>query len=171
MRSWTQPTPPRSMKCRFLLSVCLFPAHGPDRPTGMPTRWKILPAEEREGIKNYIVGKVVDISKDEASMQTEKLFLNKLNVILVQILKQVRPCVHACVRAWGLLSPHPRESATCPSLTLSPHPTPTTGVAAQLAELHLGHRLLLPDLGGALREQHPHPQAPERGCVALRGLD
>jgi len=49
-----------------------------------------LPAEEREGIKNYIVGKVVDISKDEASMQAEKLFLNKLNVILVQILKQVR---------------------------------------------------------------------------------
>lgn len=64
-------------------------------------RWKILPAEEREGIKNYIVGKVVDISKDEASMQSEKLFLNKLNVILVQILKQVRgddgvAYVHVC---------------------------------------------------------------------------
>ena len=55
------------------------------------TRWKILPADEREGIKNYIVGKVVDISKDDASMAAEKLFLNKLNVILVQILKQEWP--------------------------------------------------------------------------------
>ncbi|KAM3571498.1 hypothetical protein VYU27_006474 [Nannochloropsis oceanica] len=55
------------------------------------TRWKILPAEEREGIKNYIVGKVVDISKDDASMAAERLFLNKLNMALVQVLKQEWP--------------------------------------------------------------------------------
>ena len=55
------------------------------------TRWKILPAEEREGIKNYIVGKIVEISREEARMQAEKIFLNKLNVILVHILKQEWP--------------------------------------------------------------------------------
>lgn len=55
------------------------------------TRWKILPAEEREGIKNYIVGKVVEISKDDASMAAERLFLNKLNMALVQVLKQEWP--------------------------------------------------------------------------------
>ncbi|KAL7553456.1 hypothetical protein ACHAWF_016738 [Thalassiosira exigua] len=58
----------------------------------MPTvRWKILPAEQRRGIKDYIVGKVIQLSSDEQRAKEEKVFLGKLNLILVQILKQEWP--------------------------------------------------------------------------------
>jgi exportin-1 len=53
-------------------------------------RWKILPETERQGIKNFVVQRVLEISKEESTMQSEKLFLNKLNILLVQVLKQVR---------------------------------------------------------------------------------
>lgn len=49
----------------------------------------MLPQDERDGIKNYVVGKIMEIAKDEATMEHNKLFLNKLNMVLVQILKQV----------------------------------------------------------------------------------
>mmetsp|Transcript_10526 Transcript_10526/g.16158 ORF Transcript_10526/g.16158 Transcript_10526/m.16158 type:complete len:1088 (-) Transcript_10526:113-3376(-) len=55
------------------------------------TRWKILPAEQREGIRNFVVGKVIKVSSDEAMMRQEKVFLSKLNLTLVQILKQEWP--------------------------------------------------------------------------------
>jgi len=55
------------------------------------TRWKVLPAEQREGIKNYVVGKVIQVSSDEGLANTEKVFLSKLNLTLVQILKQEWP--------------------------------------------------------------------------------
>mmetsp|Transcript_3614 Transcript_3614/g.7085 ORF Transcript_3614/g.7085 Transcript_3614/m.7085 type:complete len:1087 (-) Transcript_3614:57-3317(-) len=55
------------------------------------TRWRVLPPEQREGIKNYVVGKVIQISQDENLMTTEKVFLSKLNLTLVQILKQEWP--------------------------------------------------------------------------------
>mmetsp|Transcript_13608 Transcript_13608/g.29205 ORF Transcript_13608/g.29205 Transcript_13608/m.29205 type:complete len:1087 (-) Transcript_13608:62-3322(-) len=55
------------------------------------TRWKVLPAEQREGIKNYVVGKVIQVSSDEGLATTEKVFLSKLNLTLVQILKQEWP--------------------------------------------------------------------------------
>eukprot|EP00580_Thalassiosira_gravida_P013796 CAMPEP_0201684068 /NCGR_PEP_ID=MMETSP0494-20130426/52443_1 /ASSEMBLY_ACC=CAM_ASM_000839 /TAXON_ID=420259 /ORGANISM="Thalassiosira gravida, Strain GMp14c1" /LENGTH=1085 /DNA_ID=CAMNT_0048167855 /DNA_START=79 /DNA_END=3336 /DNA_ORIENTATION=- len=55
------------------------------------TRWKVLPAEQREGIKNYVVGKVIQVSSDESLASTEKVFLSKLNLTLVQILKQEWP--------------------------------------------------------------------------------
>ena len=54
-------------------------------------RWKILPPEQREGIKNYVVGKVIAMSSDEQTMNREKLFISKLNLTLVQILKQEWP--------------------------------------------------------------------------------
>mmetsp|Transcript_47984 Transcript_47984/g.71095 ORF Transcript_47984/g.71095 Transcript_47984/m.71095 type:complete len:1091 (-) Transcript_47984:476-3748(-) len=55
------------------------------------TRWKVLPAEQREGIKNYVVGKVISMSSDEEVMRREKVFISKLNLTLVQILKQEWP--------------------------------------------------------------------------------
>lgn len=55
------------------------------------TRWKILPAEQREGIKNYIVGKVIAMSSDENIMKAERVFISKLNLTLVEILKQEWP--------------------------------------------------------------------------------
>lgn len=53
--------------------------------------WKILPPEQREGIKNYVVGKVIAMSSDEQLMKREKLFVGKLNLTLVEILKQEWP--------------------------------------------------------------------------------
>ena len=66
-------------------------------------RWGALPEEQREGIKNYISNLIIKLSSDEAVFRREKVFINKLNIILVQ----VRPppgtpafdsamCCHGC---------------------------------------------------------------------------
>lgn len=55
------------------------------------TRWKILPAEQREGIKNYVVNKIITISSNETSMHSERVLISKLNLTLVEILKQEWP--------------------------------------------------------------------------------
>ena len=54
-------------------------------------RWGALPDEQREGVKNYITTLIIKLSSDEAAFRREKTTLNKLNIILVQVLKQVRP--------------------------------------------------------------------------------
>lgn len=71
----------------------------------MQTRWKALPAEQQSGeyaqrcqlragpralpdttgIRNFIVQVTVDVSSDEARMRREKRYLNKLNLVLVQV--------------------------------------------------------------------------------------
>jgi len=55
------------------------------------TRWKILPADQKDGIKNYVVGKIINMSQDEATLIREKVFINKLNLTLVEILKKEWP--------------------------------------------------------------------------------
>eukprot|EP00545_Synedropsis_sp_CCMP1620_P000226 CAMPEP_0119020706 /NCGR_PEP_ID=MMETSP1176-20130426/24555_1 /TAXON_ID=265551 /ORGANISM="Synedropsis recta cf, Strain CCMP1620" /LENGTH=1073 /DNA_ID=CAMNT_0006975169 /DNA_START=280 /DNA_END=3501 /DNA_ORIENTATION=- len=55
------------------------------------TRWKIIPGEQREGIKNYVVGKIISMSSDEASMQRDRVLISKLNLILVEMLKHEWP--------------------------------------------------------------------------------
>jgi exportin-1 len=55
------------------------------------SRWKILPEDQRSGIRNFIVSVIVKSSSDEASLRKEKSYINKLNLILVQILKQEWP--------------------------------------------------------------------------------
>ncbi|WWD19213.1 hypothetical protein CI109_103671 [Kwoniella shandongensis] len=55
------------------------------------TRWKALPADQQTGIRNFIVQATVETSSDEAKMRREKGYLNKLNLVLVQILKQAWP--------------------------------------------------------------------------------
>ena len=54
-------------------------------------RWGALPDEQREGVKNYITNLIIKLSSDEGAFRREKTTLNKLNIILVQVLKQVRP--------------------------------------------------------------------------------
>ncbi|CAE5965940.1 unnamed protein product [Arabidopsis arenosa] len=54
-------------------------------------RWNALPVEQRDGMKNYISDVIVQLSRDEASFRTERLYVNKLNVILVQIVKHEWP--------------------------------------------------------------------------------
>ncbi len=55
------------------------------------TRWKVLPREQCQGIRNFIVAIIIKVSSDEESMAREKTFINKLNITLVQILKQEWP--------------------------------------------------------------------------------
>lgn len=55
------------------------------------TRWRVLPAEQRTGIKNYVVQLVIKISSDEQFVVTQKHFLAKLNQTLIQIVKQEWP--------------------------------------------------------------------------------
>ena len=49
------------------------------------TRWKILPRNQCEGIKKYIVGLIIKTSSDPEVLEKEKTYLNKLNMILVQV--------------------------------------------------------------------------------------
>lgn len=55
------------------------------------TRWKALPREQCEGIKKYIVGLIIKTSSSPETMEREKMYLNKLNMILVQVLKREWP--------------------------------------------------------------------------------
>lgn len=55
------------------------------------TRWKILPRTQCEGIKKYVVGLIIKTSSDAETMEANKVYLNKLNIILVQILKREWP--------------------------------------------------------------------------------
>lgn len=55
------------------------------------TRWKVLPRHQCEGIKKYIVGLIIKTSSDPESLEKERVYLNKLNMILVQILKREWP--------------------------------------------------------------------------------
>lgn len=59
--------------------------------TVIKTRWKVLPRQQCEGIKKYIVGLIIKTSSDSETMEREKVYLNKLNMILVQILKREWP--------------------------------------------------------------------------------
>ncbi|KAG9102029.1 Karyopherin transporter [Ceratobasidium sp. UAMH 11750] len=55
------------------------------------TRWKILPEDQRQGIRNFIVSTTLAIASDETALRQQKTYLNKLNLALVQILKQEWP--------------------------------------------------------------------------------
>jgi exportin-1 len=48
-------------------------------------KWKILPQQEQEGIKAFIVNHVINSSKDERVLTTQRVFMNKLNEVLVQV--------------------------------------------------------------------------------------
>lgn len=63
----------------FLTCSCLF------------FRWRVIPADQRDGIKNFVVGKVISMSSDEATMRLERVFVGKLNLTLVEILKHEWP--------------------------------------------------------------------------------
>lgn len=55
------------------------------------TRWKVLPSEQCEGIKKYIVGLIIKISSETDLLEKEKTYIGKLNMILVEILKHEWP--------------------------------------------------------------------------------
>lgn len=57
---------------------------------------QVLPREQCEGIKNFVVQQVIDISSDPAKMQQQSTYLNKLNLVLIQIVKHVSTFVLCC---------------------------------------------------------------------------
>lgn len=54
-------------------------------------KWGALPLDQREGIKSYLSNLIIKFSTDEALFRKERTFLNKLNVVLVQVLKHDWP--------------------------------------------------------------------------------
>ncbi|CAK5283617.1 unnamed protein product [Mycena citricolor] len=55
------------------------------------TRWRALPDGQRQGIRNFIVGETVKVASDEMSLRRERAYVGKLNLVLVQVLKQEWP--------------------------------------------------------------------------------
>ncbi|WKT49207.1 Exportin-1, C-terminal [Fusarium oxysporum f. sp. vasinfectum] len=55
------------------------------------TRWKVLPREQCQGIRNFIVQFIIQCSSTEESLRQQKTLLNKLNLVLVSVLKQEWP--------------------------------------------------------------------------------
>ncbi|KAF1740907.1 hypothetical protein MXB_2404, partial [Myxobolus squamalis] len=51
------------------------------------TRWKLLPADQRVGIRDYIVQQIIQVGAQADSFQTRKVYLNKLVSALVAILE------------------------------------------------------------------------------------
>ncbi|GBF89748.1 hypothetical protein Rsub_02918 [Raphidocelis subcapitata] len=54
-------------------------------------RWAALPMEQREGIKNYVSNLIIKYATSEQLFRAESVFMAKLNMVLVQILKQDWP--------------------------------------------------------------------------------
>merc|ERR1712054_545501 len=55
------------------------------------TRWNILPREQCEAIKDYIVKLIIRLSSNPEDLSREDLILKKLDVVLVQIIKKEWP--------------------------------------------------------------------------------
>ncbi|KAI9276545.1 nuclear export factor CRM1 [Sporodiniella umbellata] len=55
------------------------------------TRWNTLPADSRNAIRYFVVNIIVQQSSDENNLIKQRTYINKLNMALVQILKQEWP--------------------------------------------------------------------------------
>ncbi|KAG5923577.1 hypothetical protein E4U61_003098 [Claviceps capensis] len=55
------------------------------------TRWKVIPRDQCLGVRNFIVQFILHTAKTEESLRTNKTLLNKLNLVLVSLLKQEWP--------------------------------------------------------------------------------
>ncbi|KAF2086080.1 hypothetical protein K490DRAFT_45014 [Saccharata proteae CBS 121410] len=55
------------------------------------TRWKVLPRDQCQGIRNFVVNFIIQNSSTEESLRSQRALLNKLNLVLVSILKQEWP--------------------------------------------------------------------------------
>lgn len=74
------------------LQPCCAPGPGPQiLENVIRFKWGALPDEQREGIKNFLSNLVISYTTDEALFRRETTFVNKLNIILVQILKHDWP--------------------------------------------------------------------------------
>jgi exportin-1 len=54
------------------------------------TKWKALPRNQCDAIKKYIVSLIIKNSTDMATLEKEKIYINKLNIILIQVNAQIQ---------------------------------------------------------------------------------
>lgn len=54
-------------------------------------RWKTLPRETADSIRSYVVNYVIKLSSTDEGLTRQRVFIGKLNLILVQIVKQDWP--------------------------------------------------------------------------------
>ena len=54
-------------------------------------RWGLLPNDQREGIKNFVSNLIIKLSADETVFRRDRAYINKINNVLVQILKHDWP--------------------------------------------------------------------------------
>lgn len=54
-------------------------------------KWGALPVDQREGVKNFLSNLIIRFAMDEVLFRKEATFVNKLDIILVQILKHDWP--------------------------------------------------------------------------------
>eukprot|EP00002_Diphylleia_rotans_P037081 TRINITY_DN824_c0_g2_i3.p1 TRINITY_DN824_c0_g2~~TRINITY_DN824_c0_g2_i3.p1 ORF type:complete len:925 (+),score=202.69 TRINITY_DN824_c0_g2_i3:61-2835(+) len=74
-------------------------------------RWKIIPVEQQGSIRSFVVSFIIEISKDDTRMRSERVILRKLNEILVQLAKQEWP------HSWGsFVSDLVKSSISSPSI-------------------------------------------------------
>ena len=62
------------------------------------TRWNILPREQCEAIKDYIVKLIIRLSSNPEDLSREDLILKKLDVVLVQVSLEDNAFIY-CVRS------------------------------------------------------------------------
>lgn len=55
------------------------------------SQWKLLPQEQRLGIRNFIVNMIIALCEDETQFVRERLLIGKFDLVLVQILKKDWP--------------------------------------------------------------------------------
>ncbi|KAK4139327.1 CRM1 C terminal-domain-containing protein [Dichotomopilus funicola] len=55
------------------------------------TRWKVLPRDQCQGIRNFVVQYILQCSNSEEALKAHRTLLNKLNLVLVSVLKQEWP--------------------------------------------------------------------------------
>jgi exportin-1 len=54
-------------------------------------RWRALPPEQRAGIRNYVADRLITLARDQETLESQKQIVSRLNMVLIQILKQEWP--------------------------------------------------------------------------------
>jgi len=51
------------------------------------SRWNLLPAEQKDGIKNFLINLIIQLSKEQKDFLANRSLLQRLNLVLVQVCK------------------------------------------------------------------------------------
>ncbi|GME79441.1 unnamed protein product [Ambrosiozyma monospora] len=55
------------------------------------TKWKLLPQDQRLGIRNFLANMIIAMCQDESQFTSERALISKLNLTLVEVIKQDWP--------------------------------------------------------------------------------